>query len=340
MKIVFLARRFHPHIGGVEKHVLELSKNLLKKGHEIVVITESIKNVPEKENVNGINIVRINTGNDSWFKKFRAWRQIWKNQNYFKEADVIHCHDVFYWYLPLKFIFLNKRVYTTFHGYETRFPPSTKSIVVRKISEKLSNGNICVGEYIKKWYHTNPDFVIYGGINNYKTIDKDVSKKNILKIILLGRLEKDIGINIYAKSLELVKRKKFKFKFIAYGEGALRNTLLNYGKVFDFISEVNKVIQESDVVFASSYLLMLEALVHKKIVIAVYDNPLKNDYLTMSPFVNYIYICDSASEVARVLETIKRDNWKSRTMLDKGFDWACKQTWESVAEIYLLLWKK
>jgi len=38
---VFLARRFYPEIGGVEKHCLELGKRLVKKGHELTVITET-----------------------------------------------------------------------------------------------------------------------------------------------------------------------------------------------------------------------------------------------------------------------------------------------------------
>ena len=38
--ILFLTRSFYPNIGGVEKHVLELSKELIKRGYRITVITE------------------------------------------------------------------------------------------------------------------------------------------------------------------------------------------------------------------------------------------------------------------------------------------------------------
>ena len=40
MTIVFLARRFYPLIGGVEKHVMEISKRLVAAGHRVIVVTE------------------------------------------------------------------------------------------------------------------------------------------------------------------------------------------------------------------------------------------------------------------------------------------------------------
>ena len=40
VRILFLTRSFYPSIGGVEKHILELSKVLIAKGHKISVITE------------------------------------------------------------------------------------------------------------------------------------------------------------------------------------------------------------------------------------------------------------------------------------------------------------
>ena len=40
MTIVFLARLFYPHIGGVEKHVLEISRILIEKGHKVSIVTE------------------------------------------------------------------------------------------------------------------------------------------------------------------------------------------------------------------------------------------------------------------------------------------------------------
>ena len=152
MTIIFFSRLFYPHIGGVEKHVLEVGKRLVEKGHKVIVITEEYQSKRKSAKVtgemNGIKIYRIPVGLENWSKKFRIWWQLLKLKEIIRHADIVHCHDVFFWYLPSRFLYLNKPVYTTFHGYED-YPVSKKAIIVRKISEYLSMGNICVGDFIQ-----------------------------------------------------------------------------------------------------------------------------------------------------------------------------------------------
>ncbi|MBI4091770.1 MAG: glycosyltransferase family 4 protein, partial [Candidatus Levybacteria bacterium] len=192
MNVLFLTRRFYPDIGGVEKHVLEVSKELVKRGHEVTVITENsfslklrgvntyhsedqsdtysinsnkaVKSIQiDHSELKKIKVLRLNFGKENSFKKFRVWLRLLRHTDTIKKSSVVHCHDVFFWYLPFRFLFPFKKVFTTFHGYETIFPPSTKARLLRKISEKLSYGNICIGDFIKKWYGTKPDYVTYGG---------------------------------------------------------------------------------------------------------------------------------------------------------------------------------
>lgn len=165
MTILFFTSRFYPEIGGVEKHALEVAKELVKRGQRVIVISENHGGLKEKENHGEIEIYRIKINTSEKLKKFIIWGWLYKNRELIKKADIIHCHDVFYWYLPFRFLYPQKAVFTTFHGYETHFPPSKRAILIRKISEKLSWGNICIGDFIKKWYGTKPDFVTYGGVN-------------------------------------------------------------------------------------------------------------------------------------------------------------------------------
>ena len=342
MEIVFFSRRFYPQIGGVESHVLELCRKLVDHGHEITVITEyPLDHVEYKKLVDKferINILRIMGGGEGRLKKFRVWYKLFKIRKIIQNADIIHCHDVFFWYLPFRFIYLTKKVFTTFHGYEGICPPKKSAIIMRKISEKLSKGNICVGDYISKWYGTRPDFVIYGGVRI--TNDKlQITNNLIPRILLIGRLENDIGVQTYSHALGLLKQKKIKFIFKACGEGVLAGKLKKYGKVYRFTKKINNIIKQSDIVFVSSYLLILEALIAKKIVIAVFENPLKEDYLKMSPFSNFIFICKDASEILEVMKDTKQNSWKNRAMIENGYSWARNQTWEKIADTYLKLWK-
>ncbi len=347
MTILFLTRLFYPHIGGVERHVLEVGNRLLKQGHKVVIVTESLdKKFQEQkldpqtaEMIKEFEIYRIPIKTRNWFTKFTIWAWLWKHKKLIKQADVVHCHDVFFWYLPFRFIFPRKPVFITFHGYEGKYPVSKKAIVVRKISEKLAFGNICVGDFIKKWYGTKPTIVTYGGINMQQRA-KGVghSENKELKIIFIGRLEADIGISAYLDSLKELKKINTQFEVNFLGDGEYRKEAMKLGVVHGFVQNVDEYIKKADIVFASSYLSIGEALTHKKIVIAVYGNPLKEDYLRMSPFTKYIFICENSDAITEVIQLIHKDPWKTKTMIEDGYAYIKEQTWEKVTDQYVKLW--
>ena len=112
MKILFFTRRFWPSIGGVEKHCLEVGRVLIKEGNEVMVVTESSKqqvvSSKECERKDGIIIYRIPVTAGERLKKFQIWRWLWTNRKLIEEADIVHCHDVFFWYLPFRFLYPKK----------------------------------------------------------------------------------------------------------------------------------------------------------------------------------------------------------------------------------------
>lgn len=365
MRIVFISSAFYPSIGGVETHVLELSKALVRLGHEVTVLTEykqsegesdneakNIKSIDESsffihkkifftnKKLYQIDIFYFKFGHASFLKKFKIWVSLFLHRKLFLDADVIHCHDVFFWYLPFRFLYPKKKVFVTFHGYETVFPPQKKAIRIRKLSEKLAYGNICVGNFIQRWYGTKADYVVYGGITKILNpklpgINKPNTKKT-LNILLIGRLEKDIGIQIYRDTLRMLKEKSIKFKLTACGDGSMRQDLEQYGEVLGFQGSIKKFIEKTDMVFASSYLTMLQVIQLGKPVFAAYTNPLKHDYLHDSPFDRYITISGSAGELSRKIAK----NMPNQRLLKQGVNWANSQTWDKIAEVYLQLWNK
>ncbi len=380
MTILFLSRLFYPHIGGVERHVLEVGKRLVKMGNKVIVITEKYQSEGESAKVTGevggIEIIRISIKRDSgvaplsgspqndggergvkenWFKKFQIWWWLWNHRDIIKKADIIHCHDVFFWYLPFRFLYPKKKVYTTFHGYETKFPPSKKAILIRKTSQKLSWGNICVGEYLKKWYGTKPDYITYGGVDVHlggaevaaspgarrylASSPSEVLKGQAeLRILFIGRLEEDNGALVYLKALRLMRQKKIEIEFEACGEGSLRSEVEQYGKVYGFVKDLSQYLQKADIVFVSSYLSILESMKHRKLVFSVYDNPLKEDYLKMSPFSKWIIIESSPKKLAGKMKYFIQHEEEREKLVNKSYEWVRKQTWEKVLGIYIDLW--
>lgn len=123
MKTLFLSRFYWPHIGGVEKHVEHISQELIKKDCTVTVLTTKYKKDLKNEEIyKQVKIIRFREPRIKYFGLFYIWWWIFKNRRLIKENNIVHVHDVFIWYLPFRFLYRKKPVYTTFHGWETDYP--------------------------------------------------------------------------------------------------------------------------------------------------------------------------------------------------------------------------
>lgn len=343
MNILFFSRLFYPHIGGVEKHVMKISKLLIKEGHIVTVVTEQYSlELKLNDSVDGIGIFRISNFGREKFKKFRIWKWLWGNRKLINNADIVHCHDVFYWYLPFRFLFPFKKIFTTFHGYED-YPLKSKDILMHKISEKLSMGNICVGDFIRKWYGTKPTFVTYGAvseINPSASSGEKLKIKNENSAVFIGRLDEHTGIKTYVNAVKLIRKEIPNFTFEIIGDGKFRQEIEKDFRILGFQKNPEKYFLRYNFAFVSRYLSILEAMAAKRLVFAVYDNPLKEDYLRMAPFSKYITIFRSPSELVSKI-SYYLDNVKAKEiMIAEAYAWVKKHTWEEVISAYLKLWNK
>lgn len=332
--ILFLTRLYHPHIGGVEKHVEELVAGLSVKGYRVTILTEKYrKDLPNEENVGPAKVIRIPIGENAFLKKFYIWKWMLSHVGILRDADIIHAHDVFFWILPLRPLLFFKNVYTTFHGYEG-YPVKNRWRLIRKLSERLSNGSICVGNFMKKWYFANPDAIIYGGVSPAKK----TMVRNSETAVFFGRLDDQTGIKEYIKAFELIKKRYPGFKLTVVGEGHLKSQIPSDVTIIPFKKNIEKYISENRFIFVSRYLSMLEALVQKREVIAVYDNPVKRDYLIDSPFKKYVYIAKNSEEIAQIVLSSLKNPKTGEKMTESGYLWAKEQSWENVINTYLRLW--
>ena len=172
--------------------------------------------------------------------------------------------------MPFCLLLPFKPVFTTFHGWEGKFPIPLKNLVLRKLYEWLSWGNICIGGYLTIWYKTKPDFISYGAVEPIKIKPAQPKTKHL---IFIGRLQADLGLLEYFKAFKILTKQGYKITFV--GDGPLRQKAVKLGRVVGKVNNIQPFLLSASHVFCSSYLIIWEALRLKRQVFALYNNGLK-----------------------------------------------------------------
>lgn len=366
MKILFIAPSIKVNGGGVERHVLEVAKRL-SKGHEVTMVTEEkgdldfswtyhLPTISDNEakrekklvksthfirkKVEGISVLYFKFGKKGFTKKFIIWLRMFEIVPLVSSSDVVHCHDVFIWVLPLRILFPFKKMYITFHGYEG-YPIAIRAKIVRRVSYILSNGSINVGRYIEKWYGTKPDYITYGATDKkeFEGFKSNIPVKSTkpLNILFIGRLESINSVIEYLEVLRGLKSKTVNFVFKAFGTGSLERKVAKMGKVFTQRSLLRPLLEEANIVFCVSYLSCMEALISKRRVFSLYTEPVRKDCFQMAPFGKFVTLSGSVEET--VNQVIKYMSAKEDEKLEPGYLWTKNQTWDKLTQLYLKLWK-
>ncbi len=349
MRILALVSVFLPHIGGVERHVYNVGRELTARDHQVTIITTQHRaDLAEHEVMDGMDVWRMSISGAEGNTRLAIWSWLWRHRDLIAEANVVHCHDsgtLIAWYLPFRFIYFAKPVYLTFHGFE-EFPLRRKTIWFRKLAERLAWGNICIGHYIGKWYGTKPSFVIYGGVDLPIEASNQPVKSDA---IFVGRLEEDTGVLEYLDAMRIVKAKHgINLKLELCGDGALRaeiqRRVIQSGldvNLHGSVENPQDYLRRGRYAFVSGYLAILEAMINKRLVFAIYSNPLKRDYLLMMPGAeSMMVVAGSAEELAEKLAYYRWHPEQTAWLIENAYQWAKEQTWAKVADTYLALYKR
>jgi glycosyltransferase involved in cell wall biosynthesis len=224
--------------------------------------------------------------------------------------------------------------------------PGAKAVFMHKIAELLTLGNICIGDFLTKWYQTKPTTISYGATDiPKKTIV--LKKHNIPHFLYIGRLEEEAGILDYIKALVILKSKGLQSKLTILGDGSQRKQAEEIIKKSDlsvefkgFVNTPEQYLPTCDYVFVSRYLGILEAFAYKKFVFTIFNNNIKKDYLTMTPFTSYIDVAENAQNLADQIQLVLHDTSQQKANIENAYNWVKRQTWEELANEYLTLWNK
>ena len=254
MKILMLTWEYPPRIvGGIARVVHDLSKRLIKDGHEVTVVTyRDNADVPEYENDKGVNVYRV----DNYMihpNNFIDWiMQL--NFNMLSKAteiinkeggfDVIHAHDwlVTYAAKSLKNAY-DIPIVATIHATEAgrnsgihdetqRYINDTEWLLTYEATEVIVNSNYMKNE-IQRLFGLPFDKinVIPNGINlsNFTGIERDFRRQYAMdneKIILyVGRLVYEKGVQHLIAAMPKILSNYHDAKLIIAGRGGMMDEL-------------------------------------------------------------------------------------------------------------------
>lgn len=323
---------YSPRLGGVEQHVWYLSQELRKIGWQVTVLTRQFSGLADEEVIQGIPVYRFAFPSRRytgllmlwWRLLTRWWRLVW-------QADIIHIHDVFIWYLPLRLLFFWKPVVTTFHGWEGIYPVPRKNRIIRQVAAGLSTKTIAIGKYVEKYYHFTADAILYGAVQ----VPVRPTKKERL-LLYVGRLDYDTGLPVLLQALQ---QGAWPGRVVFCGDGLLREQAELVGEVKGFV-DPKPYLKKAQAVFAGGYLSILEAFAYQCAVIAAEKNSLKKDYYLLSPFASWLEVVNSPEAVHSCLAHILGHSATARFRRAKAFAWVKKQTWSSVAQRCIALYTR
>ena len=256
MKILMLTWEYPPRIvGGIARVVLDLSKRLIKDGHEVTVVTyRDNADVPEYENDKGVNVYRV----DNYMihpNNFIDWiMQL--NFNMLSKAteiinkeggfDVIHAHDwlVTYAAKSLKNAY-DIPIVATIHATEAgrnsgihdetqRYINDTEWLLTYEATEVIVNSNYMKNE-IQRLFGLPFDKinVIPNGINlsNFTGIERDYDFRrqyamdNEKIILYVGRLVYEKGVQHLIAAMPKILSNYNDAKLIIAGRGGMMDEL-------------------------------------------------------------------------------------------------------------------
>ncbi|HLC85652.1 MAG TPA: glycosyltransferase family 4 protein [Candidatus Nanoarchaeia archaeon] len=87
MRILFVLENYLPHMGGLEVVFKNLCEGLVRKGHEVTVLTHRLRGTQKREVLNGVKVERIRSFYSRILFTFCA---VWMAWRLAKNVDIIH----------------------------------------------------------------------------------------------------------------------------------------------------------------------------------------------------------------------------------------------------------
>ena len=255
MKILMLTWEYPPRIvGGIARVVHDLSKRLIKDGHEVTVVTYKEGNVEDYENDKGVNVYRVNNyminPNNfiDWIMQMNFNMLAKATEIINKEGpfDVIHAHDwlVAYAAKSLKDAF-HIPIVATIHATEAgrnsgihdevqRYINDTEWLLTYEATEVIVNSNYMKNELQRLFglpfekinvIPNGVNLTLYNGVERDYEFRRQYAADNEKIILFMGRLVYEKGIQHVIAAMPKILSGYHDAKLIIAGKGGMMDEL-------------------------------------------------------------------------------------------------------------------
>jgi glycosyltransferase involved in cell wall biosynthesis len=232
LKIIQTPIRFYPYIGGVEKYVLDLSKELVKNGNDVKVVCANEPNSDIKS-IEGINILRLN-----YYGKIANTNLCWGlfSRLLKEDFDVIHTHMPTPWSAdisalvsliknkPLVITYHNDLIKTGFASIITGIYNNTFLKLLLKRADKIiitQRRYIDYSKYLKKYKDKIVVLPNAIDLNIFKKINIKKEKNSLFFLSVLDEFHRYKGLDYLLKAIGESKKKIPTIKLYIAGKGKL-----------------------------------------------------------------------------------------------------------------------
>ena len=246
LKILILSWEFPPNIvGGLSRHVIGLSTQLVEQGHEVHVLTAGKSDLPPLEVMNGITVHRVRpiNENDDHFLSWIAGLNLamaFRTEQLGEEVgfDIIHAHD---WLVGAAAISLKERlripllttIHATEHGRNNGIYTEMQQFIHEKEQQLIieSDQIIVCSEYMKEEIREvfalqdEGIAVIPNGVEPLK-VNRQIAEvfpelKDTKFIFSIGRIVEEKGFETIIEAAATAKDKEKDFVFVIAGKGPM-----------------------------------------------------------------------------------------------------------------------
>ncbi len=303
MNIAQVTPYFLPIEGGLERHVYYISKELIKRGHKVDVLTSDIdrhgNRLPHHEIIDGINIYRFYTR-----FKLGDFGALWPGfVKKLKDYDIVHVHNYRHPHTVLAAIYCKlKRIpcvittHSPFHVTNRSFLAKLLvemydqflSRIVDTLFDIIITVNVWEFGYFRRRFPSKTKLIPSSGIDENFIVKNPKTKSGEPLILLIGRIHPSKGILEAIEILHRVRKllnnvklfligpiedaayykkvKKVVSEYKIEGDVVFLGPVYDEGKKFEYIDKSTLLLVSSP--YEAAGLVVIEALAREKPVVA------------------------------------------------------------------------